>query len=87
MVLTASHMGNIVKRKKVELDALVKTIAYPKVISGQKSLNYGNKNESKARREYAKWHIRQCGSVVVEDRGLIISREQSRVVAGAVVQR
>ena len=76
MVLTASHMGNIVKRKKVELDALVKTIAYPKVISGQKSLNYGNKNESKARREYAKWHIRQCGSVVVEDRGLIISREQ-----------
>ncbi|XP_014666936.1 PREDICTED: uncharacterized protein LOC106808645 [Priapulus caudatus] len=75
VILTASHMGSIVKRQKVELDALVKTIAYPKVISGQKSLNYGNKNECKARREYAKWHIKQCGSVVVEDRGLIVSRE------------
>ena len=72
-IITASHMGDIVKRQKCELDALVKRIMYSSPIVGVKSLSYGNKNEAKARREYARWHIKKCGSVVVEDRGLIVN--------------
>ena len=53
IVVTASHMGSIVKRQKLELDALVKAIMYPTFIGGVKSLNYGNKMETKARQDYA----------------------------------
>ena len=74
VVVTASHMGSIVKRQKLELDALVKAIMYPTFIGGVKSLNYGNKMETKARQDYARWHIENCDAgVVVEDRGLIVS--------------
>ena len=74
VVVTASHMGSIVKRQKLELDALVKAIMYPTFIGGVKSRNYGNKMETKARQDYARWHIENCDAgVVVEDRGLIVS--------------
>ena len=73
VILTASHMGSIVKRQKLEVDALVKTIMYPGSRPAVKSLAYGNKMEAKARREYARWHIKKCGKVIVEDRGLIVN--------------
>ncbi len=40
VVVTDSHMGSIVKRQQLELDALVKAIMYPTFIGGVKSLNY-----------------------------------------------
>ena len=73
VVITASHMGSIVKRQKTELDVPVKAIMYPADISGVKSLNHGNKMEARARQDYARWHMKKCGDITVEDRGLIVS--------------
>jgi hypothetical protein len=75
LVVTASHMGSIVKRQKLELDALVKAIMYPTIIAGVKSLNHGNKMETKARQDYARWHMKKCGGVSIEDRGLVVSQD------------
>jgi hypothetical protein len=71
-LITASLMGDIVKRQKAQLDAIVRRIMYSKPVVGVKSLAYGTRMEAKARREYARWHMKKCGGIIVEDRGLIV---------------
>lgn len=73
-LITASNMGEVVRRKKEVLDSLVKRMMYPQKLTGVKSIAHGNRNEARARREYAQWHMQKCSApIVVEDRGLIVN--------------
>lgn len=75
VLITASNMGSVCKRKKRQPDNLLKVLrGYNPPPSSVKSLQHGRKYERQALMEYAKKHSRFCkGNVELDDRGLIVN--------------
>ncbi|XP_021342391.1 uncharacterized protein LOC110442873 [Mizuhopecten yessoensis] len=75
VLITASNMGNVSKRKKTQPDNLVKTLrGYNPPPSTVKSLQHGRKYERQALKDYRKKHSKFCGgNVELDDRGLVVN--------------
>lgn len=75
VLITASNMGNVCKRKKTEPDSLVKSLrGYNPPPSTVKSLQHGRKYERQAVKDYRKKHSQFCGgNVEIQDRGLVVN--------------
>ncbi|XP_062619310.1 uncharacterized protein LOC134280875 [Saccostrea cucullata] len=73
-IITASVMGDVVKRVKSEPDNLVKKICgYVVVPDCVKSISYGRTNESVALSDYMERHLNLCGDVKIESCGLYVN--------------
>lgn len=71
-LITASVMGEVMKRISTKPDNLVKKnqgyITIPETV---RSIQYGRKYESVAVEHYAKKHMEKCKTVQIESRGLL----------------
>ena len=75
VLITASNMGAVCKRKKDEPDNLVITLrGYRPQLTGIKSVNHGRKYENQALKSYKKKHNTFCkGNIELQEKGLIIN--------------
>ncbi|XP_071122530.1 uncharacterized protein [Mytilus edulis] len=74
VLITASVMGEVVKRKKLEPDNLVKKLCgYITIPDAVKSLQYGRKNEAVAIGDYTRSHLKTCDDVRIESCGLLVN--------------
>jgi len=74
VIITASNMGAVVKRKKIEPDNLVKKLCgYTTIPDTVKSLQYGRKHEPVAIADYARSHLKTCDEVRIESCGLLVN--------------
>ena len=74
-LITASNFGTVVKRKvTTKPENLVALLCGYKKVCKTRAMMYGNKYESKARKEYMKQHMKECcNKVTIKIPGVIVS--------------
>ena len=77
LTVTASNFGNICKRRdSTPPDNLIKSMRGYNPTPVTPAIRHGQNKESKARRDYARYHIKTCGNHVnIEEQCIILSQK------------